>query len=185
MTIIKSLNIKNLTLSALFIALGIVLPFATMNIPSIGNMLLPMHIPVLLCGIVCSKYHGMAVGFILPFMRSFLIGSPPLFPNATAMAFELLAYGFIIGLAYEKLPKKNIFIYVSLFISLIVGRVVWGVTMFALSVGFNVTFSAQIFIAGAFANAIPGIILQVILIPTIIMILKKQGVLKYATNTIA
>ena len=84
-----SKNLKNMTLAALFLALGLVLPFFTGQIPQIGSMLLPMHIPVFLCGLICGWQYGAAVGFVVPLMRSVLFGMPPLFPTATAMAFEL------------------------------------------------------------------------------------------------
>ena len=51
---------RKLTLSALFLALGLVLPLITGQIPQIGKMLLPMHIPVLLCGMVCGWPYGLA-----------------------------------------------------------------------------------------------------------------------------
>lgn len=56
--------ILNLALAAMFLALGLVLPFATAQIQQIGNMLLPMHIPVLLCGLICGWQYGGLVGFI-------------------------------------------------------------------------------------------------------------------------
>ena len=87
-------NLRNLCLSAMFLALAFVLPFLTGQIPEIGNMLCPMHIPVLLCGFVCGSPWGFAVGLIAPILRSVTIGAPTLFPRAVAMAFELAAYGF-------------------------------------------------------------------------------------------
>lgn len=101
-----SKNLKNLTLAALFLALGLVLPFFTGQIPQIGSMLLPMHIPVFLCGLICGWQYGAAVGFIVPLMRSVLFGMPPLFPTATAMAFELLTYGLVVGLLYSRPPWR-------------------------------------------------------------------------------
>ena len=80
-------KIKKLTLSAMFLAIGMILPFFTGQIPRIGNMLLPMHIPVLLCGLICGWQYGAAVGLVLPLLRSMTLGMPPLFPTATAMAF--------------------------------------------------------------------------------------------------
>ena len=65
----KNSNVKNLALSAMFIAIGQVLPFFTGQIPQIGNMLLPMHIPVLLCGLICGWKYGALVGFTTPLLR--------------------------------------------------------------------------------------------------------------------
>jgi predicted membrane protein len=83
--------IKSLTLSAMFLAMGLLLPFVTGQIPEIGSMLLPMHIPALLSGVFCGPIWGAAVGLIMPLLRSAIFGMPPIFPTATAMAFELAA----------------------------------------------------------------------------------------------
>ena len=106
---------KELVLSGLFLALGLLLPFITGQIPSIGNKLLPMHIPILLCGFICGKRYGLIVGFITPLLRSLILTMPPLF-IAVTMAFELAAYGFVAGLMYNLLPRKNVNIYLSLIV---------------------------------------------------------------------
>ena len=165
-------------LAALFLALAYVMPFLTGQIPEIGAMLCPLHIPVLLCGFICGWPQGVAVGFIAPLLRSVILGMPPLFPTAVCMAFELATYGAISGLMYKLLPRKKIYIYCSLFVAMIVGRIVWGIAMFVF-LGINGTpFTFSAFIAGAFTNAVPGIILQVVLIPLFVMILDNQKILK-------
>ena len=170
-------NTKKLVLSALFMALGIILPFFTGQIPQVGSMLLPMHIPVLLCGFICGWQYGLAVGAVTPLLRSALFGMPPMMPTAAAMAFELAVYGTVTGILYNKLPKKNGNIYVSLLGAMLEGRVVWGIVCIPLyGIGGN-AFSFQMFLAGAFINAVPGILLQIVLIPAIMMALKKAKVL--------
>lgn len=169
-------NLNKLTLSAMFFALGLILPFFTGQIPEIGNMLLPMHIPVLLCGLICSCKHGLALGFILPLFRSFLFSRPPLYPNAVSMAFELAAYGFIIGIIYANAKKQNLlWLYISLISAMIGGRIVWGIVRTILY-GINVPFSFTMFISAGFIEALPGIILQLILIPSIMLIFKKTKI---------
>jgi thiamine transporter ThiT len=168
---------RKLILAALFLALGYVLPFLTGQIPSVGKMLLPMHIPVLLCGFVCGWQYGMIVGFTVPLFRSVLTGMPVMFPMAVGMAFELAAYGIISGMMYQKTPKKPKNIYISLIAAMIGGRVVWGlVSMLLYGIQGN-AFSWSLFVAGALLNAIPGIIIQLGLIPVIIMILEKTGLM--------
>ena len=93
--------VYTLVLSALFLALALVLPFLTGQIPQIGNMLLPMHLPVLLCGLICGWQYGGVVGFAAPLLRSALFGMPPMI-TAIAMAFELAAYGIIVGALYSR-----------------------------------------------------------------------------------
>lgn len=166
-----------LVLSALFMALGIVLPFLTGQIQQIGNMLLPMHIPVLLCGFVCGWQYGLAVGLVTPLLRSAMFGMPPLMPTAAAMAVELAVYGVMTGVLYRKLPKKVPYIYVSLLGAMIAGRIAWGIVGIPLYGIAGNGFSWQIFLSGALLNAIPGIILQIVLIPVIIMALRKAGAL--------
>ena len=91
-------GVRNLTFSSMFLALCMVLPFLTGQIPQIGAMLSPMHIPVLICGFVCGPLWGMIVGAIAPVLRSVLFGMPKLFPSAVCMMFELAAYGAAAGL---------------------------------------------------------------------------------------
>lgn len=166
-------HLLSVALSGMFLALAYVLPFFTGQIPEIGSMLCPMHIPVLLCGFVCGAPYGLLVGLVAPLLRSLTLGMPPLFPTATAMAFELAVYGLMAGLLYKALPKKKINIYTSLIGAMVVGRIVWGVVMCCI-MGFDVTkFGLAAFWTGAIVNAIPGIIVQIILIPVIVMVLEK------------
>lgn len=168
---------RKLVLSAFFMALGIVLPFLTGQIQPAGKLLLPMHIPVLLCGFICGWQYGLAVGLFTPLLRSVMFGMPPLMPTAAAMAVELAVYGLTAGVLYTKLPKKIPYIYVSLIGAMIAGRAAWGIVSIPLNGIAGGSFSLQMFMAGAFLNAIPGIILQIAAIPIIIIALKKAGML--------
>ena len=174
----KTNPLLKMTLSALFLALAYVMPFLTGQIPEIGAMLCPLHIPVILCGFVCGAPWGLAVGFIAPLFRSLMLGMPPLFPDAVCMAFELAVYGAVAGLLYRWLPQKKISIYISLIAAMIAGRIVWGAAMFVcLGIsGGSFTFAA--FALGAFVNAIPGIIIQLLLIPLIVMQLDKTRIIQ-------
>lgn len=167
-------NVKTLTLSAMFLAVALVLPFITGQIPEIGAMLCPMHLPILLCGYFCGGPWGLAVGLIAPVLRSMIFGMPPMYPTAISMAFELAAYGAISGLLYAKLPKTKASVYISLVTAMIVGRLVWGAARFVFA-GLDITaFGLQAFWAGAVTSAIPGIILQLILIPILVIALDRQ-----------
>lgn len=169
----KKNDIKKLTLSAMFLALALVMPFLTGQIPQIGAMLCPMHIPVLLCGFFCGGPWGLLVGFVSPVLRSIIFGMPPMFPKAICMAFELATYGLVSGLLHKVLPKKKWTVYVSLILAMIAGRVIWGLAML-ICMGFDVTkFGASAFISGALLNAIPGIIVQLVLIPILVIVLEK------------
>ena len=101
----------NIALSAMFLALAFVMPFLTGQVPQIGSMLCPMHIPVILCGFICGAPWGLAVGAAAPLLRSLILGMPPFFPTAVSMVFELAVYGFMSGLLYRVLPKTKLNIY--------------------------------------------------------------------------
>ena len=175
-----SKNVKQMTLAALFLALGLVLPFFTGQIPQIGSMLLPMHIPVFLCGLICGWQYGAAVGFLVPLMRSFLFGMPPLFPTAISMAFELLTYGLTVGLLYSRSRWQCIrALYRCLLAAMVAGRAVWGVVQAVLLGLSGSAMTMQIFLAGALLNAIPGIILQLILIPVVMLALNRTGLVPF------
>ena len=167
-----------MSLAALFLALAYVMPFLTGQIPEIGSMLCPMHLPVLLCGFVCGWPWGLIVGLFAPILRSLTLGMPPLFPTAVCMAFELAAYGAVAGVMHKLLPKKKPFIYCSLITAMIVGRLVWGAMMYVCMGMRGGSFTMAAFLSGAIINAIPGIIVQIILIPILVMVLDRPGVLK-------
>ncbi len=172
-------KLLKMILAALFLALAYVMPFLTGQIAEIGSMLCPMHIPVLLCGFICGWHWGLSVGFIAPLFRSMLTGGfPPMFPTAVCMAFELATYGAICGLMYKLFSHKKPYIYPSLLIAMLAGRIVWGVAM-AICVGIgggSFTFAA--FIAGAVTNAVPGIIVQIVLVPLLVMLVDNPKILK-------
>lgn len=173
----KHNHLQKMTLAALFLALAYIMPFLTGQIPEIGSMLCPLHIPVLLCGFICGWPWGLVVGFVAPLFRSFTLGMPPMFPTAVCMAFELAAYGAVAGAFHKTLPRKKAFIYVSLFAAMVIGRIVWGAAMFV-CMGINGgSFTMAAFFAGAVTNAIPGIVLQIVLIPLLVMILDNPKVL--------
>ena len=170
-------HMKTMVLAALFLALGLIMPFLTMQIREIGSMLLPMHIPVLICGFVCGWKYGLLVGFVTPILRSFIFTMPLMFPNAVSMAFELATYGAIVGILYYALNNCKLRIYLSLLTAMLAGRIVWGVVMMVISGINQSSFSWQMFLGGALINAIPGIILQLVLIPLLIFALEKSGVM--------
>lgn len=176
----KNRRILNPVLSAMFLAMGAVLPFLTGQLQSIGSMLLPMHIPVLLCGFICGWQYGAVVGFVLPLYRSMQFSMPVMFPSATAMAFELAAYGFLSGFLFNRMKRKNVkTLYLSMLISMLGGRVVWG-TVMAIITGFTTdSFTFSAFVSGAFINAVPGIILQLVLIPAIMVALDKTRLVPF------
>ena len=171
----SSLQIRKLTYAALFLAIAMVLPFITGQIPEIGSMLCPMHIPALLCGFLCGWPWGLAVGFIAPLLRSVIFGMPAMFPSAVSMAFELAVYGGLAGLLYRQLPETRGRVYIVLVLSMIAGRVVWGIARLLLAGLSGSSFTWALFIAGAVTNAIPGILLHLVLIPALVIVMERAG----------
>lgn len=171
-----------MTLAALFLAMAYVLPFLTGQIPEIGSMLCPMHIPVLLCGFFCGPVWGLVVGIAAPLLRSLTLTMPPIYPTAFCMAFELAVYGGVSGFMYKLLRGKKIYIYCSLLVAMTAGRMIWGMVMYlCMTIGGNpFTFSA--FLTAAVVNALPGIVIQIILIPPAVMLLEKSKLFENRGN---
>ena len=170
----KHVPLKKLVLAALFLAIGLVLPFFTGQIPAVGKMLLPMHIPVLLCGLICGWQYGLGVGFVLPLLRSLLFSFPAMYPNAISMAFELAVYGAVIGFLYAHSKWQCIkALYKCLIPAMLAGRLVWGGVMVVLMGLSGGVFTWELFIGGALLNALPGIALQLVLIPAVMVLLDR------------
>lgn len=177
-------RIKRMVLSALFLALCMVLPFLTGQIPDIGSMLLPMHIPVLLCGLLCGWRWGMVVGATAPVLRSLIFTMPPLYPVALAMAVEMAVYGAVIGLLFGRLPRRGLSsLYACLISAMLAGRLAWGgAQLLLLGLG-GKSFTLAAFFAGAVTSALPGIVLQLVLIPALMLALEKMHAVSLHSNT--
>ena len=172
--------VKTLVTAAMLMALGFVLPFFTGQIPQIGNMLCPMHLPVLLCGFLCGWRYGLAVGFLLPLLRSAVLTAPPMFPTAVAMAFELAAYGFLSGFLYARSRWQCVVaLYRCLIAAMIGGRIVWAAARVVLSGVSGQAFTWQMFLSGALLTAIPGILLQLAFIPAVMVALDRAGLVRF------
>ena len=171
----KNVNkIKNITVAGVCLAIALLLPFVTGQIPQVGSMLCPMHLPVLLCGFFVSWKWSMAVGFTAPLLRFAIFSMPPM-PFGFAMAFELATYGLVSSAVYNVLPKRRWAIYISLICAMILGRIVWGAARLVIAGATANAFTWQMFIGGALLEAAPGIAIQLILIPIIVMAVKKDN----------
>lgn len=179
----KKNHIMRLSLSAMLLAIGLVLPFLTGQIPEIGSMLLPLHLPALVCGFVCGWQWGLAVGFVLPLLRSVLFGMPPMIPTALCMAFELAAYGAAAGLLYRHFAGRKGRVYLALVGAMLIGRVVWGIVSIAVyGLLMDSGFALTAFWMGGFVNAWPGMALQLILVPLIVAALGRAKMIHLSAN---
>ena len=178
-SIMKRNAALNLSVSAMLLAIGYVLPFFTGQIQQIGNMLLPMHIPVMLCGLICGWKYGLIIGLVMHVTRSFMFGIPIFYQSAVSMAFELATYGFVIGVVFSRLNKKGLLsLYLSLISSMVIGRIIWGISMAVLLGIKGKAFTLGAFVSGALLNAIPGIVIQLIVIPSVILVLDRVHLVK-------
>ncbi len=165
---------KKMVLAALCVSLGVLLPQALHAIPYAGQIFLPMHIPVLLCGFMCGGLWGLACGVITPILSSLIFSMPPV-PYLPGMVLELAIYGLAAGLLYRKL---NLNIYIALILSMLAGRVAYGLmnTLLFIS-GQNSEYSFAIFFTSLFVKALPGIIIQLVLLPVLVLGLQKAGII--------
>lgn len=161
---------RTLVRAALLLAVGMVLPFLTAQNPDLGNALLPMHLPVMLCGYLCGGWYGLAVGAIVPFLRSVCFGMPsPMYPRAVWMAVELATYGAVTGFLYKGFFKKKLWwLYGSLLSAMVAGRILYGIVKWALLLESKNPLTMEVFVAGAVVEALPGIVLQLVLVPVIV-----------------
>lgn len=166
----KKIDLRKMLLSAMFLAIAIILPFLTGQIRELGNALCPMHIPAMLCGIFCGPWWGALVGFIAPLLRSMLFSMPVIIPSGIAMAFELACYGIVVGFLYRK--KLNI--YLTLLCAMLLGRIVSvGVRLALYGLGKS-SFAWASVLATTFTNTIPGMIAQLIIIPLLVIAINRN-----------
>lgn len=164
----------NLVMGGLLIAIGVIVPSIFHTTGIAGNIFLPMHIPVLLGGFLLSPIYALLVGILTPILNSLLTGMPPLFPMTVIMVFELGIYGFAASYLYRRLRVPVI---VSLILSMIVGRIVSGIVVYVLVLAFStVKIDPLLFVKGGIITGLPGIIIQIILIPVLM-----HGINKYTT----
>ncbi len=179
-----------MVLAALFVALGVVLAkLAHAFIGPGARMLLPMHIPVLLCGFICGAKYGLLCGILTPLISSLVSGGMPAGDTLIAMVFELAAYGFFAGLLsapsfrpisrfFPKKSQEYVHILLALIFSMLIGRGVWGIIKAVIATGRQNVFGWTAFLAGAFTTAIAGIVIQIIIIPPIVLLLNKAKLSK-------
>ena len=171
-------SLLKLAFAGVCLALCLLLPFLTANSQTLGNLLCLMHIPVLLCGFICGWQYGLAVGATAPLLRNLLFGMPPFPTVAVPMMAELAVYGLLTGLIYRILPRKMGYVYLNLILSLTAGRIVSVLTKYALYALGQTQFSLSMVLKMNFITTLPGVGLQLVLIPTILFALKKGGVLR-------
>jgi len=163
---------KRMILASLCVALGVVLPFAFHSIANAGSIFLPMHIPVLLCGLICGWPYGLACGVLAPLLSSLIVGMPSM-AYLPSMLCELAVYGFASGLLmrWVKTGKLLADLYLSLAGAMLLGRLVFGLLNALLFRAGE--YSVAMWTTAAFVTALPGIVIQLAVIPVLVLALKK------------
>ena len=174
---------KRLVLAGLFLAVGLILPYVTSHAYGIqGTIILPMHLPVMLCAFFCGPLLGALCGLILPVLNSILTGMPVLYPMAVIMTVELFTYGIVIGFISRlfKHSTKIIPVYASLISAMVSGRILSGLTAALLLIVTPLNPAvAKYSVLSSVITGIPGIIIQLILVPSAVCILGKKATTKY------
>lgn len=166
---------RKMVLTALCVAIGVVLPLAFHAIPNAGSIFLPMHIPVLLCGLLCVWQYGLVCGVLTPLVASLVTGMPPM-AYLPAMLAELAVYGLASGLAmrFIRTGKTVADVYLSLIVAMLLGRAAYGaLNAFIFRAG---TYSLPVWLSAAFVTCLPGIAIQIALIPALVLALQRANV---------
>ncbi len=188
----KGSKVRRLVIAGMLVALGVLIPQIFHAVPGFGKIYLPMHIPVILCGMICGPWYGIAAGIITPLLSSLIFGMPVMYPMCVTMMLELATYGVVSGLLsaapslydiehggtprHTKRLSAKIFasprlnIFVSLIAAMLAGRAVSGIANYILLVGIGGgEYTWKMFLAGAFVMAWPGIVIQFIVIPAVML----------------
>ncbi len=167
---------KNLTLTALFLAMGMVLPLLFGQIPQIGSRLLPMHLPVFLCAFLCERKYSVPMAILLPLLRTALFARPAPYPDAFAIAAELATYALVVGWLYRRLDGRTVWhIYGALIPAMLLGRVVRAAAQVTLCGLGGLSFSFTTFLTAVIVAGLPGVLLQLVFIPPTIWFLGKSA----------
>lgn len=163
---------KELSRAGLFLALGLIIPYIFHMLGGMaGQIFLPMHLPVILCGFLLGGRYGLIVGIITPLLNSLLTGMPPIYPTGVAMAFELGTYGLISGYLYK---RKRINMFISLISAMLLGRLVSGAVNYILLSMMGKKYMLEVFLASSFITPIWGILIQLILIPFLVKLVNSN-----------
>lgn len=167
-------HLRRLTLTAVCIALGVVLPMLFHSIPKGGMIFCPMHLPVLLCGLLAGPWFGMAAGLLTPLLSHLITHMLPAGPVLTGMVIELAVYGLAAGLLFAVIKTGKIYVdlFISLILAMLAGRIVYGIVKALFFTGGN-PYGIGVWLTSSFVTCLPGIIMQLVLVPLLYFALEK------------
>lgn len=168
-------SVKKLCICALCVALCVAMPQA-FHLAGLGNAFSPMHLPVLLCGLVCGWPYGAVCGVAGPLLSSALTSMPPA-AGLVGMVPELCAYGLFSGLLLKLIRTGKTFadLYLALVPAMLLGRVAGGVakavTFLAQAKGYSIAAWVSSYLVGT----LPAIVMQLIVLPALVVLLMRAG----------
>lgn len=168
---------REIVYAGLLIALGYVLPIIFHTFSMGGPAFLPMHIPVLIAGLLLSPKIVLLVGVITPILSSLLTGMPPIYPMLPIMIVELATYGVIAAVCFR---KYDLGYYKSLIIAMLAGRITAGLVVAVLAIGFGLPMSPIPYVIGAIVTGLPGIAIQLVIVPAFAKMLSVLGLQSYS-----
>ena len=179
-------NQRKLVVTAMLIALCVVLPLAFHQVPRAGSILLPMHIPVLLAGLVCGWKFGLITGITGPLLSTMITGMPPTMAIASLMSIELGVYGLVAGILthFVRTKSASLDLYICLIGSMLVGRVVAGIAQIVFFFNpayvdgvWTSNYTWALWTTSYFITSLPGIVIQLAFIPSVVMALERERVI--------
>ncbi|MBQ7595802.1 MAG: ECF transporter S component [Clostridia bacterium] len=182
----KKTSTYKITLGAAMLALSVVLPqiFHLTGIPQVGEVFLPMHIPVLLAGFLTGPWIGAFIGAAAPIISHFITNMPPS-ARLPFMIGELVAYGLVSGLLYHTadLKSKKGGTIITLIIAMIAGRAVYAAMLLGAAKFFGMENAGIAAVVTSTVKGVYGIALQIVIIPPIVYAVKKAGLLDYTKKS--
>ena len=172
-------HLRKIVITAMLIAVGVVLPLAFHSIPRAGSILLPMHIPVLLAGLICGPFFGLVSGLITPLLSSITTGMPPAGFVVYSMMIELSIYGLVAGIAMRLIHtgRSSFDLYISLGAALIVGRVVAGIAQALVFFSGEGGYTIMLWVTSYFVTSLPGLVIQILFVPSMVMALERERII--------
>ena len=169
-------KVKRMVITSMMIAACIILPMAFHAIPGAGPILLPMHIPVILAGLICGPAFGFIAGLAGPFLSSTLTGMPPA-PLMPVMMIELSIYGAVTGfmMKFVYTGRASADLYISMIVAMLCGRVMAGIVQALIF--FEGTYVLGMWTATYFITSFPGIIIQLVFLPSMVMALERERII--------
>ena len=174
----KKRSLYCMVVTAVLLAVGMVLPFLTGQLQTIGKLISPLHIPAFICGLTCGPWWGAALGLILPILRSLAFGMPKLMPTAVTMMFELAAYAMVCGLLYPMLcralkQKRLVAMLIALVVAMLAGRVAGGAAQAVIMGMQGSSYGFSMFVASYFTSSLVGAGIHLVIVPVVVLALEK------------